>query len=145
MKIKSLIGLLFLILSFGVTSCSSWEDDTPDGFHGPKVAQWIQDNVLTSPTSIEVFAGDAANGCTLYGAVPDEATARWFCSEMIGSSWNGEPTVYDVPDSYGTIHLSSSDEEGVFCTAVVNVRSIEPFTLHLATKEYCSSDNLRHP
>lgn len=141
MKMRFFLSLIAVLLTFSFSACSS-SDDEPVVTDGQKVAQWIQDNLLTAPTAIDVYAetGDDSN---LYGAVADEAAARRLVSEMIGGSWSGESIVYTVPGDYGTIRLSPSDREGVFCTAVINVKGVRPFTLHLATESYCKSENMR--
>lgn len=145
MKLKSVLYLMTFILSIGMTACSSSDDDAPATGDGQKVAQWIHDNVLEAPTAIEVYTDAGSNGSNLYGVVDNEMAARRFCCEMIGCPWDGEAKIYTVPDDYGTIRLVPSDQEGVFYKVVVNVRGIMPFTLSLATREYCQSNNLRHP
>lgn len=50
-------------------------------------------------------------------------------------------TTYSVPDDYGSIHVVESEEDGVHCSMLFDVKGLKQFTLIQCTPEYAENNN----
>ena len=136
--IKCIIAM-FMPLAF--IACSS--DDEPE--QNQLTAQEEYNNLLNIVCDSEgniVFLPCNEDGSERGMEVLDEKESTAFCRVLLNFSWNGRKATRTLPEGYGTITVTPSNESGVFHTVSFNLKGIEPFTLKLATAEYFSNDNM---
>lgn len=136
--IKCIIAM-FMPLAF--IACSS--DDEPE--QNQLTAQEEYNNLLNIVCDSEgniVFLPCNEDGSERGMEVLDEKESTAFCRVLLNFSWNGKKATRTLPEGYGTITVTPSNESGVFHTVSFNLKGIEPFTLKLATAEYFSNDNM---
>lgn len=141
---KTLQYILAAVMLLTFASCSS--EDVPDNnaLTGEKMVENIKSLVLDENGEIDFYPSAEVEG--LYAVdVNNYEAAKNICSQLIHNEWDGKELTYLLPDNCGKVKLTPGYKEGVWCTAILNVKTIPSFTLEVVTSEYLKKDNYISP
>lgn len=145
---KSIISSLILIVLFvilGASFSSCDDNDAPqesnkkDEVLDEEEYNRIKGYILNEFDEIWFSPSDVSKNVRLFAA-QNKQQSHALCKGFINKEWDGNEITISYGD-YGSVSMTPSIESGVYDEIRFNLKDITPFTLYIATPEYCAKEN----
>ncbi len=138
MKINRLIKTLSLLVVVAiVTTLAGCHSDEPNA-DNEKAAK-VKSLILDENGNL-IFTATASDGTYLL-PVTNADQAMYACSELTLKPWDGKAATTVSYGAYGSIKITPTPKDGVFAQLVYNLKDMTPFTVEVASVQYCNSEN----
>jgi non-specific serine/threonine protein kinase len=134
---------LFVILGAALSSCDDNEpqqDSTQkDEALDEEEYNRIKGYILNEFDEIWFSPSDDSKNIRLFAA-QNEEQSHALCEGVINKEWDGNDVTISYGE-YGSVSVTPSIENGVYDEISFNLKEIQPFTLFIASQEYCAKEN----